>query len=132
MEIVSDLHLHSKYSRAVSPSMTLPVMAEYAIKKGINLLTAADWTHPVWLKEMKTNLEEASEGIYRLKKSVIPNASTSLSVNSVEGSLANSSSRTSREIPLRQPTDRNDNDVRFIASEKQNGRFAMSGIMGVC
>lgn len=68
MEIVADLHLHSKYSRAVSPSMTLPVMATYALQKGINLLTASDWTHPVWFKEIQSQLEEVEEGIYALKQ----------------------------------------------------------------
>jgi uncharacterized protein (TIGR00375 family) len=67
MQIVADLHLHSKYSRAVSQNMTLPVMAEYAKKKGIDLLTASDWTHPLWFKEITGLLEEKSEGIYSLK-----------------------------------------------------------------
>ncbi|HUD43952.1 MAG TPA: endonuclease Q family protein [Patescibacteria group bacterium] len=67
MEIVADLHLHSKYSRAVSPQMVHSVMAAYATQKGLNLLSAADFTHPVWLKEIKTNLEEAGEGVYALK-----------------------------------------------------------------
>src|SRR5258708_36905850 len=67
MHFVSDLHLHSKYSRAVSPSMTLPVMAQYAAQKGIDILTASDWTHPVWFKEIQAQLEEGGEGVYRLK-----------------------------------------------------------------
>ncbi len=67
MEFVADLHLHSKYSRAVSPSMTLSVMEQYARQKGIDVLTAADWTHPVWFNEMQTQLEETSEGLYKLK-----------------------------------------------------------------
>jgi uncharacterized protein (TIGR00375 family) len=67
MHFVSDLHLHSKYSRAVSPSMTLPVMAQYAQQKGIDILTASDWTHPVWFKEIQAQLEEAGEGIYKLR-----------------------------------------------------------------
>ena len=70
MHFVTDLHLHSKYSRAVSPSMTLPVMAEYAVQKGLDILTAGDWTHPVWFKEMREQLEEAGEGIYGLKSEI--------------------------------------------------------------
>ncbi len=68
MHIVADLHLHSKYSRAVSSQMTLPVMAQFAVEKGINLLSTSDWTHPLWIKEIKTLLEESTEGLYRLKK----------------------------------------------------------------
>lgn len=69
MQITADLHLHSKYSRAVSPEMVLPTMAEWAEKKGIDLLTTADWTHPLWLKEIESQLEEDGEGIYKLKNS---------------------------------------------------------------
>lgn len=69
MEIIADLHLHSKYSRAVSQSMTLPVMAQFARQKGLNLLTTGDWTHPLWFREIKQELEEADQGIYKLKSS---------------------------------------------------------------
>src|SRR3989344_1869215 len=68
MQIVADLHLHSKYSRAVSPSMTLPVMAKFAKQKGINLLTTGDFTHPLWLREIKDALKEEGEGVFALKK----------------------------------------------------------------
>lgn len=67
MQLVSDLHLHSKYSRAVSPQMTLPVMATYGKQKGIDLLTTGDWTHPVWFREIRNFLTESEEGIYKIK-----------------------------------------------------------------
>jgi uncharacterized protein (TIGR00375 family) len=67
MHYVTDLHLHSKYSRAVSPQMTLSVMSSYARQKGIDLLTAADFTHPVWFKEIQSQLQGAEEGLFRLK-----------------------------------------------------------------
>ena len=47
--------------------MVLPEMARWAAKKGINLLTTGDWTHPLWLRSIKGELEEAGEGIYKLK-----------------------------------------------------------------
>jgi len=47
--------------------MTLSVMATYAHQKGIDLLTAADFTHPVWFKEIHSLLQEAEEGLYQLK-----------------------------------------------------------------
>lgn len=68
MEYVADLHLHSKYSRAVSQNMTLPTMASFAREKGLNLLSAADWTNPMWLKEIKAQLVEENSGIYKLKQ----------------------------------------------------------------
>lgn len=66
MEIVSDLHLHSKYSRAVSPQMTIPEMARWAKIKGIGLLGTGDFTHPKWQEEIKANLVE-KDGIFRLR-----------------------------------------------------------------
>ncbi|HSX08700.1 MAG TPA: endonuclease Q family protein [Candidatus Saccharimonadales bacterium] len=70
MHYVTDLHLHSKYSRAVSPQMTLSVMAAHARQKGIDILTAADFTHPVWFKEISSQLVESTEGFYKLKDDV--------------------------------------------------------------
>ncbi|MBU0618712.1 endonuclease Q family protein [Patescibacteria group bacterium] len=67
MKITADLHLHSKYSRAVSPRMSVFEMARWGSKKGIDLLGTADITHPLWLKELEANLEEADEGTYQLK-----------------------------------------------------------------
>lgn len=67
MQIIADLHLHSKYSRAVSQKMDLIEIASWAAKKGINLVTAPDWTHPLWFREIKNNLEETNPGIYSLK-----------------------------------------------------------------
>lgn len=67
MNFVTDLHLHSKYSRAVSPQMTLPVMAQYAAQKGLDILTMGDFTHPLWLKEIKELVEEEGEGVYKVK-----------------------------------------------------------------
>lgn len=67
MQIIADLHLHSHYSRAVSPQMNLFENARWAAKKGIDLIATADWTHPLWFREMITHLEESRPGIYRLK-----------------------------------------------------------------
>ncbi len=67
MQYLADLHLHSKYSRAVSPKMTLPVMAQFARQKGLDILSASDFTHPVWFKEISAQLEEVGQGVYRLR-----------------------------------------------------------------
>ena len=67
MEFIADLHLHSKYSRAVSPRMLLPEMALAAAKKGLNLITSGDFTHPLWLRDIKAELKETNDGIYKLK-----------------------------------------------------------------
>ena len=67
MKVLSDLQLHSRFSRAVSPQMTIPVIASWAAKKGIGLVATGDWTHPLWFRELEANLVEAGEGVYRAK-----------------------------------------------------------------
>lgn len=71
MQVVTDLHLHSKYSRAVSMNMTLSTMAKVGLQKGLDLLSACDWTHPLWFKEIRSQLEEHTDGIYGLKDTSI-------------------------------------------------------------
>ncbi|HUD04784.1 MAG TPA: endonuclease Q family protein [Patescibacteria group bacterium] len=67
MEFVADLHLHSKYSRAVSRDMNLYNMALWGTKKGLDILSTTDWTHPLWRREIKQELVEEAEGIFKLK-----------------------------------------------------------------
>lgn len=68
MELVIDLHLHSRFSRAVSQKMNLQNMYIWGRKKGLNVLSIADFTYPLWFKETKAQLEETGEGIYKLKR----------------------------------------------------------------
>ncbi len=65
--IVADLHLHSKYSRAVSPQMDLSVMAKMAVIKGINFLATGDFTNPEWFLNLQDQLIEQNEGVYMVK-----------------------------------------------------------------
>ncbi len=67
MEFVADLHLHSKYSRAVSRDMNLYNMALWGTKKGLDILATGDWTHPLWLREIKQELVEDTEGLFKFK-----------------------------------------------------------------
>lgn len=50
--------------------MILPTMAKVALEKGVRLLSASDWTHPVWFKEISNLLEEAGEGVYQLASGI--------------------------------------------------------------
>ncbi|MBI2007458.1 MAG: DNA helicase UvrD, partial [Candidatus Blackburnbacteria bacterium] len=59
MQIIADLQLHSKYSRAVSKDMVVSEIARWAGIKGIDLVTTGDWTHPLWFRELQASLEEA-------------------------------------------------------------------------
>ena len=63
MSYAADLHLHSSYAMATSPSITLESMASWAAVKGIDLLAAADLTHPVWLAELKAKLEPLDDAL---------------------------------------------------------------------
>jgi uncharacterized protein (TIGR00375 family) len=69
MKIIADLHNHSRFSRACSPQLNLPNLEKWAKIKGINLLTVADFTHPVWIKECGEQLEPLGNGFYKLKNS---------------------------------------------------------------
>ncbi|MDD5566684.1 MAG: endonuclease Q family protein [Patescibacteria group bacterium] len=71
-EIITDLHLHSKYSRAVSQDMDLAHIAEWAVKKGIAVVGTSDFTHPEWYQELVKRLERQKNGLYRLKGSDNP------------------------------------------------------------
>lgn len=68
MQIIADLQLHSKYSRAVSPHMMLPEICAWTRSKGMGLVATGDWTHPLWMREIKENLEELGNGLLKLKK----------------------------------------------------------------
>lgn len=63
MNIIADLQLHSRFSRACSKNTTLDKLEEYAKIKGINLLSTGDFQHPIWNSEIKNNLEEDEKGI---------------------------------------------------------------------
>ena len=69
MEFIADLHIHSKYSRATSKSISPEVLDYWAGIKGIKVLGTGDYTHPVWIQELKKSLEEAEPGLYKIKDS---------------------------------------------------------------
>ena len=61
---IADLHIHSKYSRATSKGMDLAHLAEWAKLKGISLLGTGDFTHHLWLQELKSKLKPKGNGIF--------------------------------------------------------------------
>ncbi|MDR3145657.1 MAG: UvrD-helicase domain-containing protein [Treponema sp.] len=72
MRIRADLHIHSRYSRATSSKLTPPYLERWARIKGIELLGTGDCTHPLWLGELREQLEDAEPGLYTLKESLRP------------------------------------------------------------
>ncbi len=64
MKINADLHIHSRFSAAVSKDMTLPEIAREAAKKGVNVVGTGDCLHPKWLEEIRKLPE--SDGLFHL------------------------------------------------------------------
>lgn len=67
MQFIADLHIHSKYSRATSKDMDLEHISEYAKFKGIGLMGTGDFTHHLWLEELKSKLEPTDKGLFAFK-----------------------------------------------------------------
>jgi len=70
MRLIADLHVHSRFSRAVSKDMTLPNMNLWAAYKGIGLVGTSDFTHPTWFAEMRDQLVPTPGGFLELKTSL--------------------------------------------------------------
>lgn len=69
MRVISDIHIHSRYSRACSRDLVPKNLDKWGKIKGVNLIGSGDFTHPAWLGTLKEELEEAEAGLYKLKAS---------------------------------------------------------------
>jgi uncharacterized protein (TIGR00375 family) len=67
MQFIADLHIHSKYSRACSRDCDLEHLAWWAARKGIAVVGTGDICHPAWGEEIRTKLEPAEPGLFRLR-----------------------------------------------------------------
>jgi uncharacterized protein (TIGR00375 family) len=67
MRLIADLHLHSKFSRATSREMDVETLARWCGLKGISLVGTGDFTHPVWLRELRAKLRPNGRGVYTYK-----------------------------------------------------------------
>ena len=68
MKFIADFHIHSKYSRATSKDMDIAHIAEWAKLKGITLMGTGDFTHHLWLEELKHTLEDLGNGLFKYKE----------------------------------------------------------------
>ncbi len=64
----SDLHIHSRYSRATSKNLSLRNLAAWGALKGIDVLATGDFTHPKWLEEIKDTLVQGDNGLFKLRE----------------------------------------------------------------
>lgn len=71
MKMIADLHIHSRFSMATSKEGTPENLDFWARKKGISLIGAGDFTHPVWREELKERLVSEGNGLYRLRDAYV-------------------------------------------------------------
>src|SRR6202453_5441065 len=64
---IADLHIHSKFSRACSKDCDIEHLSWWALRKGLTVLGAADFTHPAWSAELKETLVPAEPGLFRIR-----------------------------------------------------------------
>lgn len=69
MQQVLDLHIHSRYSRACSPQLTLENIEAACRVKGVNIIATGDFTYPAWFESINEKLKEtfSGSGLYVLK-----------------------------------------------------------------
>lgn len=60
-DYIVDLHVHSRYSRATSRNMTLKAIAAGSRIKGLSIVGTGDALHPVWLRELRSNLRRSED-----------------------------------------------------------------------
>ncbi len=107
MRCIGDLHLHSHYARATAKAMNALDLYKWAQIKGIHLIGTGDFTHPLYYKELCSQLVEAGEGVYTLKKNIrkpylqsLPNRSEPLILFTAEVSCIYSKGGKTRRVHI--------------------------------
>ena len=72
MRLITDFHLHSKWSRACSKDLTFPNIAKACERKGIGFVGTSDAFHPAWRKDIGDLLEDVGEGAFCLRDGSSP------------------------------------------------------------
>ncbi len=67
MEVIADLHLHSRFSIATGKEADLEHLDLWGRYKGVQVVGTGDCTHPQWLQELADRLEPVAPGTYGLK-----------------------------------------------------------------
>ena len=68
-QYITDIHVHSRYSRATSKNLNIEGLYKGAITKGIDIIGTGDFTFPAYVKEMQKDLKPIGGGLYAYKKS---------------------------------------------------------------
>jgi len=64
MRFIADLHIHSRFSRATSREMEVPMLDRFCRRKGIALCATGDFTHPEYRRLLKEQLEPTGDGLF--------------------------------------------------------------------
>ena len=67
IKFITDLHVHSKFSRATAKNLDLEHLYMAAMIKGISVVGTGDFTYPAWIAEIEEKLEPAEPGLFKLK-----------------------------------------------------------------
>ena len=67
MEVITDLHIHSKYARATSKNLSFENLEKYGRMKGVGLMGTGDFQHPEHRIQIDAALTEDDKGILRTK-----------------------------------------------------------------
>ena len=65
--LITDLHIHSRYSRGCSRDLSPETLWRWAQLKGIHVLGTGDFTHPGWCDELRAKLEPDDGGLLKLR-----------------------------------------------------------------
>ncbi|MDR2489450.1 MAG: UvrD-helicase domain-containing protein [Desulfovibrio sp.] len=123
-EFLADLHIHSRFSRATSPRLSVPLLAAWAGLKGLDVLGSGDFTHPRWREELRQQViyEEAS-GLYLLRDPQ--------SAHAVLPELPVAAMRGKRAIPppsnMETPSDGDAANVRFMLQGEISSIYKRGG-----
>ena len=85
MDFITDLHVHSRFSRGCSTKINIDMLEKFAKIKGVDVLGTGDFTHPEWFKEINEKLEEDEKGVLRTKNGFKFLWSTELSLIYTQG-----------------------------------------------
>ena len=128
MQYIADFHIHSKYARATAKNTDVDHLAKWARIKGINVLGTGDFTHPLWIKELKEKLEPAEIGLLKLKSKFQNNNSETRFILTTEISGIYSKGGKVRKIhniifaPSFEAVDKINTHLGWIGNLKSDGR----------
>lgn len=76
--VIADLEIHSRYARACSKSLSPVELDAWARRKGVEILSSGDITHPLWRREFRRITEECESGFYCVKSEYLAELSPRL------------------------------------------------------